>query len=123
MEQGNVTISRCIHETLSLISGKQNKENHTRPKKVKGSVVRVGNLFPSPFIFVMTCPATCHPEFYFKDGIYHGILVGESNIFVDLFDIGSRGQTVEGTIDECPIWLPELTVKSFDLFVEYKFGR
>jgi len=41
---------------------------------------------------------------------------------MDLFDIGSRGQMVEGTIDECPIWLLELTVKSFDLFVEYKFG-
>jgi len=70
MEQGNIAISGRIHETLSLISGKQNKENHTHPKKVKGSVVRVGNLFPSPFIFIMTCPATHHPEFYFEDGTY-----------------------------------------------------
>ena len=48
--------------------------------------------------------------------------MAESEIFVDLFDIGSREQTAEGTIDEDPIVLPNLTVKAFDLFVEYKFG-
>ena len=80
-------------------------------------------------------PVTRHPEFYFEDGtyilwventlykLYHGILVGESNIFVYLFDIGSCKQMVEGTINECPILLPNLTTKAFDLFVEYKFGR
>jgi len=81
-----------------------------------------------------TGPVTHHPEFYFQDGtyilrventlykLYHGILVAKSKIFVDLFDIGSHEQTAEGTIDEDPIVLPNLMVKAFDLFVEYKFG-
>jgi len=49
-------------------------------------------------------------------------LVAKSEIFVDLFDIGSHEKMAEGTIDEDPIVLPNLTVKAFDLFVEYKFG-
>ena len=75
-----------------------------------------------------------HPKYYFDKGSFifraentlyklkHTILVMESAVFAELFEIGSVGQQqLEGKTDEDPIFL-QCTVESFDLLVEFKFS-
>jgi len=75
-----------------------------------------------------------HPKYYFDKGSFifraentlykleHTILVMESIVFTDLFEIGSvRQPQSEGKTDEDPIIL-QCTAESFDLLVEFKYS-
>ena len=84
---------------------------------------------------MMTSELVHHPKYYFENGTYifrventlyklhHALLVNESAVFAQLFDIGSVGPPkTEGKTDEDPIRLEGSTVESFDLLVEFKFA-
>ncbi|KAI5992008.1 hypothetical protein F5J12DRAFT_786240 [Pisolithus orientalis] len=85
-----------------------------------------------------TVTATCHPDFYFENGMYiilvenflyklnHDILVNESAFFSDLFSLGKfmpEDKDREGHTDQKPIIVKDrfLTTEIFDLFLEIKF--
>ncbi|KAI6144417.1 hypothetical protein BKA82DRAFT_35080 [Pisolithus tinctorius] len=86
----------------------------------------------------VTVMATCHPNFYFENGMYiilikdslyklnHNILVNESAFFSDLFSLGKfvlEDKDREGCADQNPIIVKDgfLTTEIFDLFLEIKF--
>ncbi|KAI6008894.1 hypothetical protein F5J12DRAFT_892043 [Pisolithus orientalis] len=79
---------------------------------------------------------TCHPEFYFENGTFifqvenmlyklnHNILVNKSKLFTDIFSLGQYvPDSQEGKVDGQLIILggKNLTVQTFDLFIEFKF--
>ncbi|KIO10307.1 hypothetical protein M404DRAFT_21273 [Pisolithus tinctorius Marx 270] len=79
---------------------------------------------------------THYPEFYFENGMFifqvenmlyklnHDILVNESKLFTDIFSLGQYApDSQEGKVDGQLIILggKNLTVQTFDLFIEFKF--
>ena len=77
---------------------------------------------------------THHPYFYYPTGshifrledtlykLFHDRLEQDSEIFHMLFNTGDEAPTTEGTINEDPIFLPDLTVEVFDMYLELSGG-